>query len=265
MPDGQATPGVVSGIGNVASGGKNATLPVYITLKHPHAAGELDQAPVTVEITTAEIRNALIVPVDSLLALTGGGYAVETVEADAVHKLVAVSLGTFDDAAGTVQVSGDLQCGRADRGAQPMTVKDTRDILPAAEIDGRSSRRGDENGHRPNVVELRAVTRIYGTEPPVLALRGVDLTVARGELVAIVGPSGSGKTTLLHIIGTLDLPSSGTVRIDGIDVAGLDDRELAALRARSIGFVFQQFFLAEHSNRARQRRRWAALCRGAGP
>ncbi len=111
LPDGQATPGVVSGIGTVASGGKNATLPVYITLKHPDAAGELDQAPVTVEITTAEIRNALIVPVDSLLALTGGGYAVETVEADAVHKLVAVSLGTFDDAAGTVQVSGDLSAG----------------------------------------------------------------------------------------------------------------------------------------------------------
>ena len=129
-----------------------------------------------------------------------------------------------------------------------MTVKDTHATLPVAEIHGGSSRRGDEIGDRPNVVELRAVTRIYGTEPPVLALRGVDLTVARGELVAIVGPSGSGKTTLLHIIGTLDLPSSGTVRIDGIDVAGLDDRELAALRARSIGFVFQQFFLAEHQS-----------------
>ena len=77
-------------------------------------------------------------------------------------------------------------------------------------------------------------------------MRGVSLTVAQGELVAIVGPSGSGKTTLLHIIGTLDPPTSGTVRIDGIDIAGLDDRQLAALRARSIGFVFQQFFLAEH-------------------
>jgi putative ABC transport system ATP-binding protein len=74
----------------------------------------------------------------------------------------------------------------------------------------------------------------------------VSLTVKHGELVAIVGPSGSGKTTLLHIIGTLDLPTSGTVRIDGTDVAGLDDSQLAALRARSIGFVFQQFFLAEH-------------------
>jgi putative ABC transport system ATP-binding protein len=96
------------------------------------------------------------------------------------------------------------------------------------------------------VLGLHEVTKTYGSQPPVPALRGVSLTVYAGELVAIVGPSGSGKTTLLHIIGTLDRPSSGTVRIDGIDVAGLDDRQLAALRARSIGFVFQQFFLAEH-------------------
>jgi putative ABC transport system ATP-binding protein len=99
---------------------------------------------------------------------------------------------------------------------------------------------------RPAVVELHEVAKTYGSEPPVAALRGVSLTVRRGELVAIVGPSGSGKTTLLHIIGTLDRPTGGTVRIDGIDVAGLDDRQLAALRATSIGFVFQQFFLAEH-------------------
>jgi putative ABC transport system ATP-binding protein len=102
------------------------------------------------------------------------------------------------------------------------------------------------NDARPAVLELHELTKTYGSEPPVLALRGVSLTVEQGELVAIVGPSGSGKTTLLHIIGTLDRPTSGTVRIDGIDVAGLDDRQLAALRARSIGFVFQQFFLAEH-------------------
>jgi putative ABC transport system ATP-binding protein len=106
--------------------------------------------------------------------------------------------------------------------------------------------RAGANGARPAVLELHEVTKTYGSDPPVPALRGVGLTVARGELIAIVGPSGSGKTTLLHIIGTLDLPTSGTVRIDGIDVAGLDDRQLAALRARSIGFVFQQFFLAEH-------------------
>ena len=68
-----------------------------------------------------------------------------------------------------------------------------------------------------------------------------------GELVAIVGPSGSGKTTLLHVIGTLERPSSGVVSITGLDAAQLSDRELATLRATRIGFVFQQFFLAEHS------------------
>ncbi len=99
----------------------------------------------------------------------------------------------------------------------------------------------------PTVLELRGVSKTYGAEPPVYALRDVSLAVSAGELVAIVGPSGSGKTTLLHVIGTLERPSSGVVAITGVDVASLSDRELAHLRARSIGFVFQQFFLAEHS------------------
>jgi putative ABC transport system ATP-binding protein len=96
------------------------------------------------------------------------------------------------------------------------------------------------------VLELVQVTKTYPGSPPVPALRGVSFTVARGELVAIVGPSGSGKTTLLHLIGTLDQPTTGTVRITGLDIAALSDRELSGLRAASIGFVFQQFFLAEH-------------------
>jgi putative ABC transport system ATP-binding protein len=96
------------------------------------------------------------------------------------------------------------------------------------------------------VLEHESVTQTYGEQPAVQALRGVSLVVHEGELVAIVGPSGSGKTTLLHIIGTLDRTTSGRVRIDGFDIGELDDRQLAALRARSIGFVFQQFFLAEH-------------------
>jgi putative ABC transport system ATP-binding protein len=101
-------------------------------------------------------------------------------------------------------------------------------------------------GASPTVLELDHVSKTYGEQPPVPALRGVSLEVTAGELLAIVGPSGSGKSTLLHIIGTLERPTAGRLRIAGIDAGGLDDRQLAALRARSIGFVFQQFFLAEH-------------------
>jgi putative ABC transport system ATP-binding protein len=100
------------------------------------------------------------------------------------------------------------------------------------------------------VLELRDVSKAYGAGAggaPINALREASFVVGEGELVAIVGPSGSGKTTLLHVIGTLERPSSGVVSITGLDVAELSDRELASLRARSIGFVFQQFFLAEHS------------------
>ncbi len=91
------------------------------------------------------------------------------------------------------------------------------------------------------VVELDAVTKEYDG---VVALREATLAVEEGDFVAVVGPSGSGKSTLLQIVGTLDRPSAGTVRVDGHDVARLSDRGLSALRARRIGFVFQQFHLA---------------------
>ncbi len=101
------------------------------------------------------------------------------------------------------------------------------------------------DGRPGGVLELDAVTKIYPSRPPVTALAGVSFTVRAGELVAVLGPSGSGKTTLLHLAGTLDKPTSGTVRVTGLDIAALSDRQLAGLRARSVGFVFQQFFLAE--------------------
>jgi putative ABC transport system ATP-binding protein len=99
----------------------------------------------------------------------------------------------------------------------------------------------------PPVLELEAVTKSYGTDPPIRALQGVSFSVGAGELVAVAGPSGSGKSTLLHLMGTLERPTRGRVAITGLDVAALEDRELAAVRATRIGFVFQQFFLAEHS------------------
>jgi putative ABC transport system ATP-binding protein len=107
--------------------------------------------------------------------------------------------------------------------------------------------RGARPGAAP-VLQLDQVSKVYPGSPPVRALDQVNLEVPAGELAAIAGPSGSGKSTLLHLLGTLDQPTTGTVRITGLDVARMSDRELAALRATRIGFVFQQFFLAEHQS-----------------
>jgi putative ABC transport system ATP-binding protein len=97
------------------------------------------------------------------------------------------------------------------------------------------------------VLDVEDVTKSYPSEPPVHALREVNLTIGSGELVGIVGPSGSGKTTLLQLMGTLDRPTGGRVRITGLDVATMADKDVAYLRATRIGFIFQQFFLAERS------------------
>jgi putative ABC transport system ATP-binding protein len=93
------------------------------------------------------------------------------------------------------------------------------------------------------VLQLRDAVKEYPGAPPVRALDGVSLDVMSGEIVAIVGPSGSGKSTLLHMIGALDRPSSGIVRVAGSDLGRLSDTQLSALRARRIGFVFQRFHL----------------------
>ncbi|MFC7248112.1 ABC transporter ATP-binding protein [Catellatospora aurea] len=93
-----------------------------------------------------------------------------------------------------------------------------------------------------SLVELAGVSRTYAGG--VNALVDVDLVIGHGELAAVVGPSGSGKSTMLNLIGTLDRPSAGSVRIGGHDVGRLDDRAVSALRAQQIGFVFQQFHLA---------------------
>ena len=95
------------------------------------------------------------------------------------------------------------------------------------------------------VLELQEVAKRYLGDPPVEALRGVSLTIREGELVAIVGQSGSGKTTLVHVMGTLERPTRGVVRVAGQDVSEMSDRELSGLRAWRLGFVFQQFFLLD--------------------
>jgi len=96
------------------------------------------------------------------------------------------------------------------------------------------------------LLELADVSRVYGEEVPVYALREVSLTINAGDFLSIVGPSGSGKSTMLGLLGLLDLPTSGTVRVAGQDVAELDDGARSSLRGESIGFVFQQFHLIPH-------------------
>ena len=95
------------------------------------------------------------------------------------------------------------------------------------------------------VLELADVVKEYPGDPPVMALAGVSLRIDQGELVAIVGPSGSGKSTLLHLMGTLERPTRGVVRVAGEDTSAMSDTQLSGLRARRLGFVFQQFFLMD--------------------
>jgi putative ABC transport system ATP-binding protein len=98
------------------------------------------------------------------------------------------------------------------------------------------------------VLELREVRKTYPGEPPVESVRGVNLAVAAGDMLAITGSSGSGKSTLLNLMATLDRPTSGSVVVDGMAVENLTDRELAGVRAHRVGVVFQQFFLLDALN-----------------
>jgi putative ABC transport system ATP-binding protein len=101
--------------------------------------------------------------------------------------------------------------------------------------------------HKPaGLLEVRNVFKTYPGSPPVEALAAVSLTVRSAERTAVVGPSGSGKTTLLYVAGTLERPTVGSVRIGGEEVSGLSDAELSNMRARRLGFVFQQFHLLDH-------------------
>ena len=189
-----------------------------------------------VEITTESVQNVLVVPVDALLALAGGGYALEVAEGR-VHRLVAVTVGLFDDAEGLVQVSGQgLSAGQ-------------RVVVPATSMSGPVDRRArtQTTASRRRCWSCAASARSTAPSRRCTRCATSASRCARASWSRSSGPSGSGKTTLLHVMGTLERPSAGVVSITGLDAARLSDRELAALRATRIGFVFQQFFLAEHS------------------
>ena len=182
--------------------------------------------PVTVIITTVAAEGVLAVPVEAVLALAEGGYALEVADGGGATHLVGVELGVFADG----MVAGDRRHRRRRPGG--VGVIELLDGAPVLAT-GRC------------VLELAGVTKHYPGTPPVHALDGVDLRVDEGEFVVVVGPSGSGKSTLMNIVGALQRPTSGTVRIDGVDISRLGDRRLTAVRGRRIGFVFQQFHLIE--------------------
>ena len=210
LPDGREVGGRVSRVGTVAAAGENGASPT-VELRvalDSRRHGRLDGAPVTVSLETGRTKDALAVPVTALVATAPGRYAVELAGFGAARERHA----------------GGLR----------------RPVGPGR---GLGPRAGHAGGGAAMTLVLEDVTKEY--PGGVRALDGVSLMVGDGELVAVVGPSGSGKSTLLHVMGTLDRPSGGRVSVAGADVADLDDRELAGLRATAIGFVFQQFFLIE--------------------
>ena len=120
------------------------------------------------------------------------------------------------------------------------------DALDPAPADRAPADPGPDAAEPRAVLELRALSRTFPTDPPFVALHPVDLVVAAGDYVSVVGPSGSGKSTLLHVLGLLDRPTSGEYLLDGVPTGTASERERAALRGGRIGFVFQSFHLLPH-------------------
>ena len=192
----------------------------------PAATSIPDGMPVTVVITTVAAEGVLAVPVEAVLALAEGGYALEVADGGGATHLVGVELGVFADG----MVAGHRRHRRRRPGG--VGVTELSDGPPALTTGAACS----SSPASPSTT--RAPRRCT-------ALDGVDLRVDEGEFVVVVGPSGSGKSTLMNIVGALQRPTSGTVRIDGVDISRLGDRRLTAVRGRRIGFVFQQFHLVE--------------------
>ena len=239
LPTGRTVNGTVTEVGRVATPAENegqpgvgdATIAVTITLARAAQVDGLDEAPVDVGIATGVAKGVLAVPVAALLATAEGGYALELARRQARlgrNRLVRGRLGRGQ--------------WRRDRRGHEGGDRSVSSFTGAVGVEALGEVTSLHRGAVP-ALELRDVRKIYPGDLEVL--RGVSLTIDQGEPVAVVGPSGSGKSTLLHIMETLDRPTDGEVFVLGHDVARASDRSLAAVRASSIGFVFQQFFLLD--------------------
>ena len=231
LPDGREVGGRVTSVGTVATAGQNGASPTVelrVALNRGRH-GRLDGAPVSVSLETGRTKDALAVPVTALVATAPGGATRSSWPARG--------------------------------GWSRVDARRVRRRLGAGH--GRGPRAGHAGGGAAmSLVAARTSPR--STRAACARSTGSASTVDDGELVGVVGPSGSGKSTLLHVMGTLDRPIGGRVSVAGADVADLDDRELAGLRATAIGFVFQQFFLIDGMTRAGERRAGPALQRHAG-
>ena len=245
----------------------------------------------TANVTVTDQATGVISVPASALRGANGSYRVLVMGADGVPVSRDVTVGLVTSQA--AEIKSGLKAGEASWSAppprpssRPPATRGSR-ALAGASSAGRSMAAGSGSRavNAAPIVQLQGVHRVYHTgRVEVRALDGLDMTIERGEFVAIVGPSGSGKSTLMNIIGCLDRPSAGSYLLDGHDVAELDDDDLAALRSRTIGFVFQSYNLlprtsalenvatplalpgrpAQASARRGRARRWSGLAWATG-
>ena len=185
--------------------------------------GAADGALVTLDVVIQEKQDALTVPIASVKQNGEGQDIVHVIDLDHGGKIteVPVTTGLSEGShRGHPRLEGRRGRDRRSRHAESLTMT--------------------------ALLELDGVSRTYGVEVKVHTLRDVSLTISAGDFVSIVGPSGSGKSTMLGLLGCLDLPSDGVIRVGGVDVTTLDDAHRSKLRGDSIGFVFQQFHLIPH-------------------